>query len=41
MAHPEEAVNAGIAANAFIVEEATADETERSFVQAIEFAHWR
>jgi hypothetical protein len=31
MADPEEAVTAGIAANAFIVVEATADEFERSF----------
>jgi hypothetical protein len=41
MADPEEAVTAGIVANAFIVVEATADEFERSFVQAIEFAHSR
>jgi hypothetical protein len=34
----EEPVTAGIAANAFIGAEATADEFERSFVQAIEFA---
>jgi adenine/guanine phosphoribosyltransferase-like PRPP-binding protein len=39
MADPEEVVTAGIAANAFIVAEATADEFERSFVRAIEFAH--
>jgi len=38
MADLEEAVTTGIAANAFIVAEATADEFKRSFVQAIEFA---
>ena len=38
MADLEEAVTAGVAANAFIVAEATADEFKRSFVQAIEFA---
>jgi len=37
MADLEEAVTAGVAANAFVVAE-TADEFERSFLKAIEFA---